>query len=65
MRVGIRHSLRAVHRIPYTGWPTVEDMFVNHGPLDILLPSIVSLDIFSFHYKLNKPRKGLELENIA
>jgi hypothetical protein len=38
MRIGIRHLLKSVHRTPYAGWPKGEDMCVNHGRLDILVP---------------------------
>jgi hypothetical protein len=38
MRIGIRHLSKSVQRTPYAGWPRVENMCVNHGRLDILVP---------------------------
>lgn len=38
MRISIRHLSKSVHGTPYAGRPTVKDMRINHGRLDILMP---------------------------
>jgi hypothetical protein len=37
MRVSIRALLKSAHRTPCAGWPTVENMCVDHGRLDTSL----------------------------
>lgn len=37
LRVRIRHLSTLVHRAPYAGWPTVEDVRMDLGRLDIFV----------------------------